>query len=111
MHPGRTSSVSTSYNITLSGSHEIEITLRVLGFLAIALCGFVIFAKISCGFAGSGIPLTPHSITVRGHGISTVAYGRSRTRCYPYTMAALGHEVNLLWLFSNMTSYYGLSRT
>ena len=81
------------------------------GFLATALCGFVIFAKISCGFAGSGIPLTPHSITVLVHGISTVAYGRSRTRCYPYTMAALGHEVNLLWPFSNMTSYYGLSRT
>ena len=37
--------------------------------------------------------------------------GRSSTQCYPYTMAALGHEVNLLWPFSNMTSYYGLSRT
>ena len=32
MYPGRTSSVSTSYNITLSESHEIENTMRVLGF-------------------------------------------------------------------------------
>ena len=37
----------------------VLLSILVLQFLAIFLCGFAVFAEILCGFAVSGTPLTP----------------------------------------------------
>ena len=37
----------------------ILLSILILRFLPIFLCGFAVFAEILCGFAVSGTPLTP----------------------------------------------------
>ena len=105
------SSVSSSDNVSLGENHEIEIALLVCGFWPLLHAVSCFFAKISCGFAGSVTLLTPQPITVLGYDVLLLLMAVLGHDVSHHTMAALEHDVNSLWPFSDMTSYYGRSRT